>query len=161
MTHSITDPSAPPGWQCGDPGCAEHGIRTAPRTAADIGAIRERIARLGDRDDIWRVADVVTVAEVAALCDLIEAAAPKSALRRLVAAYDAMDDEAIAFWVQECRVVLAATDVRGALGIALCELTHEHRIREEACADSLEFADAILAALAAKGAVELDSGVEG
>ena len=25
-THDITDPNAPLGWQCGDPGCREHGV---------------------------------------------------------------------------------------------------------------------------------------
>ena len=26
IAHDITDPNAPLGWQCGDPGCREHGV---------------------------------------------------------------------------------------------------------------------------------------
>jgi hypothetical protein len=32
MTHDITDPNAPVGWQCGDSGCPKHGTAAVKET---------------------------------------------------------------------------------------------------------------------------------
>lgn len=40
MSHGITDPTAPLGWQCGDAGCRQHGI--AAMTPAEPG-LREAL----------------------------------------------------------------------------------------------------------------------
>ena len=47
--HDITDPNAPLGWQCGDPGCREHGI--AQFEARQMKAAIERLRNA--LDDVW------------------------------------------------------------------------------------------------------------
>jgi len=51
-SHGITDPTAPIGWQCGDPDCPQHGLAHGEAEAAappsgslDVDAVRYALAK--------------------------------------------------------------------------------------------------------------------